>query len=241
MKKSMQEQIRGQLLQLADRKYQKFATALIPNIDKDTVLGVRLPELRKIAKALLKDNWRAYLQENLRCLENEYFEEIMIQGMLIGYLKTDIEEILQYIADFVPKINNWSVCDSFCIGLKFTNKNKGRVWSFLQKYLTSTQEYELRFGVVMLLNFFIDEEHIDEVLRLLNRIEHEGYYVKMAVAWALSICFIKLPEQTMVLLSDNSLDDFTYNKALQKMAESYRIDQNTKIRLREMKRKVIKG
>ncbi|MNO29702.1 DNA alkylation repair enzyme [compost metagenome] len=241
MKKSMQEQIRGQLLQLADQKYQKFATALIPNIDKDTVLGVRLPELRKIAKALLKDNWRAYLQENLRCLENEYFEEIMIQGMLIGYLKTDIEEILQYIADFVPKINNWSVCDSFCIGLKFTNKNKGRVWSFLQKYLTSTQEYELRFGVVMLLNFFIDEEHIDEVLRLLNRIEHEGYYVKMAVAWALSICFIKLPEQTMVLLSDNSLDDFTYNKALQKMTESYRIDQNTKIRLREMKRKVIKG
>ncbi|MNZ86209.1 hypothetical protein D3C78_1050260 [compost metagenome] len=99
----------------------------------------------------------------------------------------------------------------------------------------------MRFGVVMLLNFFIDEEHIDEVLRLLNRIEHEGYYVKMAVAWALSICFIKLPEQTMVLLSDNSLDDFTYNKALQKMAESYRIDQNTKIRLREMKRKVIKG
>ncbi|MNI54097.1 DNA alkylation repair enzyme [compost metagenome] len=226
---------------MADQKYQKFATALIPNIDKDTVLGVRLSELRKIAKALLKDNWRAYLQENLRCLENEYFEEIMIQGMLIGYLKTDIEEILQYIVDYVPKINNWSVCDSFCIGLKFTNKNKDRVWSFLQKYLASTQEYELRFGVVMLLNFFVDEERIGEVLKHLDYIKHEGYYVKMAVAWALSICFIKLPEQTMVLLLDNSLDDFTYNKALQKITESYRIDQDTKIRIRGMKRKVIKG
>ncbi|MNM76541.1 DNA alkylation repair enzyme [compost metagenome] len=241
MEKTMREQVKEQLLGLVDQEYQKFSTALIPNIDKDTVLGVRLPELRKIAKSLAKDDWRAYLQEALNYPEKEYFEEIMIQGMLIGYLKADIEEILQYVGDFVPKINNWSVCDSFCIGLKFTNKNKDKVWSFLKPYLSSTQEYELRFGIVMLLNFFVDEEHIDEVLRLLNHIEHDGYYVKMAVAWALSISFIKLPEQTMVLLRDNSLDDFTYNKALQKITESYRIDQDTKMLIRGMKRKVAKG
>ncbi|MNP61916.1 hypothetical protein D3C76_1571480 [compost metagenome] len=89
----------------------------------------------------------------------------------------------------------------------------------------------------MLLNFFVDEEYIDEVLRLLNRIEHKGYYVKMAVAWAVSICFIKLPGQTMVLLRNNTLDDFTFNKVLQKITESYRVDQETKMRIRGMKRK----
>ncbi|MNW35307.1 DNA alkylation repair enzyme [compost metagenome] len=237
MEKKMKEQIKNQLLQLADHKYQKFATSLIPNIDNDTVLGVRLPELRKLAKSLAKDDCRTYLKASLKGSECEYFEEIMLQGMLIGYVKTDIEEILEYVGNFVPKINNWSICDSFCIGLKFTNKNKDKVWPFLQSYLSSAQEYELRFGVVMLLNFFVDEEYIDEVLRLLNRIEHKGYYVKMAVAWAVSICFIKLPGQTMVLLRNNTLDDFTFNKALQKITESYRVDQETKMRIRGMKRK----
>ncbi|WP_239616888.1 DNA alkylation repair protein [Cohnella mopanensis] len=228
----MEKTIKNRLFELAEPEYQKFAAALIPNIDN--VLGVRLPEVRKLALRIAKGDWRSYLKQ----AEDEYFEEVMLQGMVIGYLQTDIEEILDAIAAFVPKINNWSVCDSFCIGLKFTKTNKIRVWSFLQSYLLSEQEYEIRFGVVMLLDYYVEEEYIGRVLQRLDAIKHNGYYVKMAVAWAISICYVLLPEPTMAYLtSRTSLDDFTYNKALQKITESTRVDQSTKQRIRSMKRK----
>ncbi|MEK5278161.1 MULTISPECIES: DNA alkylation repair protein [Paenibacillus] len=226
----MEKTIREQLLNLAEVDYQKFSAALIPTIDN--VIGVRLPELRKLAKIIAKGDWRAYLEH----AETDYFEEVMLQGMVLGYVKTDLEEILRYIADFIPRIDNWSVCDSFCTGLKFTVKNKERVWEFIMPYLLSDQEYEIRFAVVMMLNFFIEEAYISRILQLLDKVSHEGYYVKMAVSWALSICYVKLPEPTMSYLRNNSLDDFTYNKALQKITESYRVDPETKKWIRGMKR-----
>ena len=97
-------------------------------------------------------------------------------------------------------------------------------------------EYEIRFGVVMAMQLFIDEEHIGELLSLYNMIHHEGYYVRMGVAWAISVCFVKFPQQTMAYLQQNSLDNFTYNKALQKIVESYRVDAATKDVIRGMKR-----
>ncbi|MFC5589615.1 DNA alkylation repair protein [Sporosarcina soli] len=227
----MENSYRQQIFELIDEDYQKFSSKLIPTIDN--VLGVRLPALRKIAKEIAKSDWRTYLET----AESEYFEEVMLQGMVLGYVKADIEEILSYITAFVPKIDNWSVCDSFCIGLKFTKVNQERVWAYLQPYLTSEKEYDIRFGVVMLLNFYIDDAYIDKVLHSLDCIKHDGYYVKMAVAWAISICYVKLPEPTTIYLNENALDDFTYNKALQKIIESYRVDEETKQRIRNMKRK----
>ncbi|KOP81167.1 DNA alkylation repair protein [Cytobacillus solani] len=227
----MENTIREQIFELIDPDYQKFSAALIPNINN--VLGVRLPELRKLAKKIAKGDWRTYLAT----AEDKYFEEIMLQGMVIGYVKTDIEEILSYVASLVPKIDNWSVCDSFCTGLKFTKENKERVWTFLQPYLSSKKEYEIRFGVVMLLDFYIETEYIDRVLILLNRAKHDGVYAKMAVAWAVSICYVKFPDTTMEYLRNNMLDDFTYNKAIQKISESNRVDQETKTLIRSMKRK----
>ncbi|MGG3890379.1 DNA alkylation repair protein [Metabacillus fastidiosus] len=227
----MKNIIRKQIFELIDTDYQKFAAILIPNINN--ILGVRLPELRKIAKKIAKDDWHTYLET----AENEYFEEIMLQGMVIGYVKTNIEEILSYVAAFVPKIDNWSVCDSFCTGLKFTKENKRLVWEFLQPYLSSEKEYEIRFGVVMLLNFYIETEYIAKVLNLLEGVKHEGFYAKMAVAWAVSICYVKIPDLTMEYLKNNKLDDFTYNKALQKIVESNRVNKETKSLIRSMKRR----
>lgn len=229
----MENTIKKQLRALAEPDYQKFSAALIPNIDN--VLGVRLPELRKLAKTLVKRDWRRYLDE----ADSEFFEEVMLQGMVIGCIRADVEEILRRVAEFVPKIDNWSVCDSFCSGLKFTRDHKETVWEFLQPYLHAEREYEIRFGVVMLLNFFIEEAYIGRILVLLDQISHEGYYVKMAVSWALSICYVKLPEPTMAYLSSPSisLDNFTFNKALQKITESYRVDPAAKAIIRSMKRK----
>jgi len=227
----MENALRNRLMEMAEEDYRRFASSLIPNIDN--LLGVRLPALRKLAMTMAKGDWRAYLAE----AKDDYFEETMLQGMVIGYARADVEELLRHVAAFVPKIDNWSVCDSFCLGLKFARENQRRVWDFIQPYLASGSEYEIRFGVVMLLEYFVDEEHIDRVLELLDRIDHEAYYVRMAVAWALSICFSKLPEPTLrYLRGSHSIDKFTYNKALQKITELSRIDPDTKAMIRGMRR-----
>ena len=107
---------------------------------------------------------------------------------------------------------------------------------FLKKYLKSKEEFKLRFALVMLLDFYITEDYIDYVLDVLNNIKHDGYYVKMAVAWALQVAFVKFEDKTMKLLENNNIDDWTYNKALQKIIESYRVDEKTKSKIRKMKR-----
>ena len=227
----MERTIREQLIDLSEEEYRKFAAALIPNISN--VLGVRLPALRKLARNIAMGDWRTYLAH----ADNDHFEEIMLQGMVIGSVRADTEEILRCVDDFVPKIDNWSVCDSFCNGLKFTLSNKERVWDFILTYLSSNDEYDIRFGVVMLLNYYIEEAYIHRLLQHLDNIKHDGYYVKMAVAWAISICYVKLPETTTLYLNNNSLDDFTFNKALQKITESVRVDQEAKQMIRGMKKR----
>lgn len=223
--------IREQIFELADEEYKKFQSKLCPY--NDNIIGVRLPKLRNLAKEIAKGDW----QEYMKIAQSKYFEEVMLQGMIIGYVKADIEVVLSYIKDFVPKIDNWSVCDSFCIGLKFARKNKELVWDFLQAYHNSKNEFEMRFCIVMLLNFYIDEEYIDKIFQLLDGVKHEGYYVKMAVAWGISICYVNFPEKTIAYLNNNTLDKFTYNKSLQKITESLRVDKDTKILIRSMKRK----
>lgn len=215
---------------MAEEDYRIFTSSLLPG--REHILGVRLPTLRKMAAGIAKDDFRKYLQQ----ASNDTFEEVMLQGMVIGLAKCDVDEKLKYAKDFIPKIDCWSLCDSFCGGLKITNQHKERVWKFLQPYLHSEKEYELRFGVVMLLGYYVLPEYCNQVFALFDRIKHEGYYVKMAVAWAISVFFVKLPEQTMCYLKENTLDGFTYNKALQKIRESFRVDKETKELLRSMKR-----
>lgn len=222
--------LRDKLFELSDDKFKTFHSRLCPNTDN--IIGVRLPLLRQLAKEIAKGDWRNFLSNS----KEEYYEEILINGLVIAYAKCDVEERLNYIESFVPKIDNWAICDSFCNTLKFVNKNKEIMWEFIQSYLKSYNEFEIRFAVVIILNYYITEDYIDLVLKTLDNIKHDGYYVKMAVAWAISMCFIKFEEKTMAYLKDNSLDDFTYNKSLQKICESLRIDKNTKKLIKSMKR-----
>jgi 3-methyladenine DNA glycosylase AlkD len=230
----IQEKIKEQLKELAAEDYRVFSSRLLPQTPN--VLGVRLPLLRRMAQQIAKGNWAEYLQT----ARDDSFEEIMLQGMVIGCVKCTAEERFMYIRGFVPKIDNWSVCDSFCTGLRFTKKEPEAVWAFLLPYFQSQREFSLRFAIVMLLSYYIDEAHIHMVLRLINHVRHEGYYVKMAAAWAISLCYIRFPQLTHSYLEQNALDDFTYNKALQKITESLRVDQATKERIRGMKRKIRK-
>lgn len=225
------EEVRKRIFELADSKYKEFHSGLCPGTEN--IVGVRVPVLRNYAKELAKEDFRTYLENS----KNDYYEEVMLQGMVIGLAKMDLEERLEYIERFVPKIDNWAICDVFCAGLKFTNKNKEIVWKFLQEYKSSTKEFELRFFIVMMLDFYITDEYINEVIKLIDSIKHEGYYVKMAIAWALSVAYVKYPEIIINYLRNNTLDNFTYNKALQKIVESYRVSDASKDIIRNMKRK----
>lgn len=225
------EEIRKKIEELSDEEYRKFHTGLCPNSNE--ILGARVPVLRNFAKEIIKEgNVEEYLNN---ALDNSY-EEILLQGMVLGLWKTIVEKFSKYLEKFIPKINSWAVCDVSVAGFKITKKNMEYMWNFIQKYLKSNKEFELRFAIVMLLDFYITEEYIDKVLEILNSIKHEGYYVKMAVAWTVQVAFVKFPIKTMQLLKNNEIDNWTYNKALQKIIESYRVDEETKRQIREMKR-----
>ena len=205
------------------------------------ILGVRVPILRDYAKKLAKEY---EIHDLLTYIDNEYYEEIMLQGMLIG-LENDkdknkdirnIKHILKDIEEFVPKIDNWAICDGFCTGLKITKKHKKEMWDFLQKYVTSDKEFEIRFGIVMILDYYITEEYLEKNFDIFDDIKSDRYYVQMAVAWAISICLIKFYDKTIEYLKHAKIDKFTYNKALQKAIESYRISDEQKAELRKMKK-----
>ncbi|MEY8337019.1 DNA alkylation repair protein [Lachnospiraceae bacterium 62-35] len=224
--------VRKELMEMADEEYRDFHSSLLPG-NETPVLGIRMPLLRKKAKELAKGDWRTYLQNG----EEDFYEEVMLKGLVTGMAAMDLNERFGRIREFVPKIHNWAVCDGFCSCLKFSLKHKDEVWEMIKPYLESNEEYEIRFAVVMMLDYFADEAHAEEAFSAFETINHTGYYVKMAVAWALSVYFIKAEELTMAYLKSSSLDDWTYNKALQKIIESYRVDEKTKKQIRSMKRR----
>ena len=218
--------IKQDLLKMQDEKYKNFHSGLCPGVNN--IIGIRIPVLRDYAKKIKG-------QVDISSISNDYYEEVMLKGMLIGLeKKLDFEKI----SNFIPLINNWAVCDTFCAGLKQIKNNKEKMWLFLQNYINSKKEFEVRFAVVTILDFYIDEQYIDRVLELLKTVKHEGYYAKMAVAWAYSFCFIKFFEKTkneFESFDKNNIDKFIYNKSIQKSIESYRLTKEQKNILKSMK------
>ncbi|MBP3487394.1 MAG: DNA alkylation repair protein [Roseburia sp.] len=225
------EEIRSFLTEHAEGKFKEFTAGLIPGTDP--IIGVRLPVLRELAKQLAKEDWRSYLAG----ASDETYEEIMLQGLVIGYARAPIEELLSYAKAFIPKIHDWSVNDGFCSTFKIARKYRETVWEFLMQYRESENEFEQRVVAVMLMDHFLVEDYIDRVLAVWDSLKHEGYYCKMGVAWGIATAYAKFPEKTHAFLCDNHLDDFTYNKSIQKMLESYRVSDADKEILRGMKRK----
>lgn len=217
------------LFEFSDEKYAEFARKLNPN--SENILGIRLPQLKKFAKEISKGDWQCYL----KYAGDKYFEEIMINGFVIAFIKTDIEQVIELLKGFVPKIESWSICDSVCAALHCVKKNKKEMLNFINLLLNSEKEFELRFAVVLLLDYYIDEEHIESVLKRYDSIKHDGYYVKMAVSWGVSVCFVKFPEITLDYLNNNTLDTFTYKKTLQKILESQRVDSDNKKIIKQLR------
>ena len=161
----------------------------------------------------------------------------MLKGLIIGMAKLSFDETCKYLKKFIPIIDNWAVCDITCSSLKITKKNISEMWEFLLPYTKSNNEYEIRFAIVMYLSYYIDEKHIKEIFKIIENIKNDGYYVKMAIAWFISIAYIKEKDITKQFLNTTNIDNWIYNKALQKIIESYRVDKNEKEILRSMKRR----
>lgn len=267
----MRKEIRSILSEHADEQYKDFSAGLIPGAKP--LIGVRLPVLRTLAKSLVNDHpEKRSWQDEVSCYdgvyEDVYFEETMLRGMMIGYgtgkKSVTCEEGLRYLRAFIPHVDNWSVCDSFCNTFSFANRYRNEVWEFLHPYLYSDREYEVRIAIILLLNQYLkydagnkkisrkkivtmqdiaespaDWEHpyLARILGALNRDFTQGYYARMAAAWTLAEAFVCFPYETNRMLSGECrLDSWTYNKTLQKIRESLNPDQEVKEYIKSLKR-----
>lgn len=231
-----QEDIRQKLLSLKEDEYQKFSSSLLPNVDPDKIIGVRVPKLRSIARTIVRQDYRSYLSQ---CSSDTY-EEMMIEGFVIAMADMTFAERCNYIASFVRKIDNWGVCDSFCSSLKFAQDHHDAVWEWIELYFASHQPYEVRFAIVMAIFYFAEERYAKDFFEHLDHIRNEDYYVKMAIAWAISVYYVKVPEQTKRYLADHNLDMWTYRKALTKIIESNRVSAEDKKWIREFRKQIKK-
>ena len=212
-----------------DLKYREFSLGLLPT---DTnILGVRMPILRRLSKQIAVTDYKTYLQN--ACSDTH--EEIMLQGMVIGNIDVSFDELTNYIENFIPKINNWSICDSFVASLRLTKKYKSDMFEYIKKYINSS-EYSIRFMLVMFIWYYADLEYLNEIFSIIDKIESDKYYVKMAIAWLLSSLFIKYEDYTLDYLKKTKIDNFTYNKTIQKIIESKQINEEKKEHLKKMKR-----
>lgn len=216
--------VREQLFLNQDLKYRDFTKKLLPTVSEEKIIGVRIPVLRKFAKNLNDDNFDWY-----------YFEEVMLHGLEIGYSNYEFDEKLRLLYQFIPRIDNWSVCDSVSSSLKFINKNKEDFLNYLQKYMNSEEEYEIRFVVVTLMNYYIEDEYIDFVIDYLTNIKSSYYYVNMAVAWALSVAFVKYEYKVMPIIKQKQLTKDVHNMLISKIRDSYRVDTSKKEILKKLK------
>lgn len=218
----------------ADLKYREFHSSLVPNAEKETFIGIRMPQLRAIAKEISKGNPRAFLKTST----SNYYEERMLKGIVTGLIKpVSFDDFVELCDSFVGNVDNWAICDGFCASLKQVKRYKAEFFDYIQKYLDSGDDWQIRVALVIMLDYYLEDEYIDSVLKRCDSIKSKAYYVSMAQAWLVATAVAKCREKTMHYLHNNSLDDVTFNKAIQKCVESYRIDDDTKAYLRTIKRR----
>ncbi len=224
------------LKEQGDEKYRSFHCSLVPRAQRELVLGIRMPSLRKIGREISKGNPKSFLELS----KGGFYEERMIRGIVTGLIKTENFEDFRNLFDgFSSEVDSWAICDSFCTGLKEVKKYRKEFFDYLDNYIKSDNEWKIRIALVVMLDFYLDDEYIDLVLKRCDRIENTGYYVSMARAWLVATAFAKCREKTEGYLKNNSLDDETFNRAIQKCVESRRIDERTKLWLKSIKRKKI--
>ena len=224
-------EIQKELFALQDKEYMKFLSKLTPNVSEDTIIGVRIPEIRKLAKKLLKNNeYEDFLKE----LPHKYYDENLLHGAIISESK-NFGKCIKLLDNFLPFVDNWAVCDT--ISPKIFKKYKKELIEKIKEWSQSDKTYTCRFGVEMLMTHFLDEDFKKEYLEVVADIHSEEYYVKMVVAWFFATALAKQWDYAVIYLENNRLDVWVHNKTIQKARESLRILEDKKGYLKGLKRK----
>ena len=217
------------LYELQDLKYREMQIKIIPAIKPDSVIGVRTPELKTMAKELLKSGeYRDFLEE----LPHKYFEEDQLHAFIISGIK-DLNECLAELEKFLPYVNNWATCDQ--MSPKIFKRHKDVLLAHIKEWIKSDKTYTVRFGVKMLMEHFLDDDYDPVYPEMVARLRSEEYYVNMMIAWYFATALAKQYESILPFIEEKRLDDWAHNKAIQKSLESRRLTEEQKLYLRSLK------
>ena len=228
----MIEKIKSELLILQDKSYKEFHSKLMPTINLDCIIGIRVPVLRNYVKTLFNENSLQELNSFLKNLPHEFYEENNIHAFLIEKI-TNFEECISYIDEFLPFVDNWATCDM--MNPKIFKKYPDKLLKKIYQWINSDSVYTVRFGIGMLMRFFLDENFETKYLDLVSSVKSDEYYINMMRAWFFATALAKQYEQTFIYIKNYSLDKWTHNKTIQKANESFRITKEQKEQLKKYK------
>ncbi len=217
------------LKSISEKEYKEFSSKI--TFTKYEILGIRLPKLRRIAKEISKGDYLSFLKVS----ENTYYEEVMLKLLVMANIK-DINELMLYFDNAVNLIDNWALCDTFCNSLKIVKKNKDYFLTKIDELMKSKQTYHIRVGLILLLCFYVEEEYLELILKYLDNIKSDEYYVNMGEAWLICEIFIKYENIGLKYLEHNKLNKFTINKSISKIRDSYRVSKEMKDYILKFKR-----
>lgn len=217
------------LKELRDLKYRDMQIKIIPTVDPESIIGVRTPELKAMAKDVLKSG---DYQEFLKELPHKYFEENQLHAFILSGMK-DPEECVEELEAFLPYIDNWATCDQ--LSPKIFKKHKEMLFQHIKKWIKSDETYTVRFGIGMLMEHFLDDDFDPKYPEMVAKIRSSEYYINMMIAWYFATALAKQYEQVLPYIEEKKLDDWTHNKTIQKSVESYRITDERKAYLKSLK------
>ena len=223
------KEFRTTLNNLVDEEYRLFVQKL--GIGKLKPIGIRLPELKTLAKELAKSNWQEFFERE----KEDCPEVIMLKALVIGYAKTDFDTFAKYLIKVFDKVESWSEVDTCAANSKIIKKNREKTFELIYPFLFCKEEYKVRLAVIILMDHFLVDEWIDKVLELLPQIEQGVYYIDMGIAWTLSVCFVKFKDKTLKVFEQKKFSQFVQNKAIQKCRESFRVSAEDKELLKNYK------
>ena len=221
-------EIRKQLFLLATPEYKEFVSKLIPNISKESIMGVKIPPLRALAKTLTKDASRSFLAS----LPHQYYEENNLHAFIIERMES-FDECIEYLQAFLPYVDNWSTCDS--LRPKCFKKNLNRLLPIIHQWLASSAPYTVRFGIEMLMVYYLDEKFDESYAEAVSKIRSDEYYVNMMISWYFATALAKQWHSAIKYLEAGTLPNFVHNKTIQKARESFRISDQHKEYLLKLK------
>ena len=223
------EEITNELFKMQDEKYRDFNSKLIPTVDKEAMIGVRTPELRKYAKQLVK---REDVGEFLYSVPHKYFDDNQLHAFILAEIK-DFGVCLEEVKSFLPYIDNWATCDQ--LSPKVFKKHRKELLTHIKEWINSDKTYTVRFGIGMFMEHFLDEDFDMAYPEMVAEIRSEEYYINMMTAWYFATALAKQYEKVLPFIENKKLDTWTHNKAIQKAVESYRITDEQKTYLKGLK------